>query len=226
MLKNYPLIADNVVIQIPINENDEPLIDVREYGGIHIGPSPEIDDNQDFTFMRKGVYERLLYAQSLLPAGIEFCLYEAYRSLELQKMLFEERCRRLQFQKPHFSYEEIFKEAIKLVSPVLNLDGSVNIPPHATGGAIDVYLVNIDGSLIDMGMHPKDWMDDITGVLSLTQSDIISAEAQIHRDMMSNVLESAGFVNYPNEFWHWSYGDRYWAYMTQNDYAIYGMASR
>jgi len=32
----------------------------------------------------------------------------------------------------------------------------------------------------------------------------------------------AGFVNYPTEWWHWSYGDRYWAYATHRSAAIYG----
>jgi hypothetical protein len=27
-------------------------------------------------------------------------------------------------------------------------------------------------------------------------------------------LLGAGFVNYPPEWWHWSFGDKYWAYMT------------
>ena len=29
---------------------------------------------------------------------------------------------------------------------------------------------------------------------------------------MSRALSTAGFVNYPTEYWHWSYGDRYWAF--------------
>jgi zinc D-Ala-D-Ala dipeptidase len=29
-------------------------------------------------------------------------------------------------------------------------------------------------------------------------------------------------VNYPTEWWHWSYGDRYWAVMTDAPAALYG----
>jgi D-alanyl-D-alanine dipeptidase len=29
-------------------------------------------------------------------------------------------------------------------------------------------------------------------------------------------------VNYPTEWWHWSYGDRYWALMTGAPAALYG----
>ncbi len=39
---------------------------------------------------------------------------------------------------------------------------------------------------------------------------------------MSDALNVVGFVNYPTEYWHWSYGDRYWAYVKQQPFAIYG----
>jgi hypothetical protein len=35
-------------------------------------------------------------------------------------------------------------------------------------------------------------------------------------------MGSAGFINYSTEWWHWSYGDRYWALITKADSAIYG----
>lgn len=215
-------IADQRVLAIPIVENHEPLVDLINEGGIVLGPSPEIPNNTDYTKMRKCVYEKLMYAQSLLPKGLKFCLYEGYRSLSLQKQLFEERYRRVENANPGWSHKGIFVETTKLVSPLINLDGSKNIPPHSTGGAIDVYLLNDNGECIDMGMHPKDWMEDLEGLISKTVSAYISKDAQTNRNIMSNVLLEAGFANYPTEFWHWSYGDRYWAYQTGNNHAIYG----
>jgi D-alanyl-D-alanine dipeptidase len=38
---------------------------------------------------------------------------------------------------------------------------------------------------------------------------------------MSGVLSQVGFVNYPTEYRHWSYGDRYWAYNKHQPHAIY-----
>jgi len=38
---------------------------------------------------------------------------------------------------------------------------------------------------------------------------------------MSDALIQQGFVNYPTEYWHWSYGDKYWAFIKQQPYAIY-----
>jgi D-alanyl-D-alanine dipeptidase len=33
-------------------------------------------------------------------------------------------------------------------------------------------------------------------------------------------LEKVDFINYPGEWWHWSYGDKYWAFIKGKD-AIY-----
>lgn len=52
------------------------------------GPSPEVPNNTDYTKLRKTVYEKLTQAQKLLPAALHFCLYEGYRSLNLQKNTF------------------------------------------------------------------------------------------------------------------------------------------
>lgn len=40
--------------------------------------------------------------------------------------------------------------------------------------------------------------------------------------VMAKALEEVGLVNYPTEWWHWSYGDRYWAMATGATAAIYG----
>lgn len=219
------LIADPKILAVPIIENHEPLIDLREQTEIAFGPSPEIPNNVDYFYMRRTVYEKLMQAQSLLPKGLHFCLYEAYRSLELQKMLFDNRYAIIKNEHPHWNAHQLFIETIKMVSPIINEDGSKNIPPHSTGGAVDVYLIDDDGQYIEMGIHPKDWMQDIDGVISETASTRISIEAKRNRKIMSDVLLEVGFVNYPTEFWHWSYGDRYWAYHVNQAHAIYGSYS-
>ncbi|KTD71414.1 M15 family metallopeptidase [Legionella tucsonensis] len=215
------LIADPKIVAIPVIDNHDPMIDLVDLREISYGPSPEIPNNIDYTKMRKTVYEKLKQAQFLLPQGLRFCLYESYRSLTLQKSLFDARYEKVKSKHPEWSSEQIFTETIRMVSPVINQDGSPNIPPHSTGAAIDVYLINEQEEIIEMGIHPKDWMEDLDGSLSLTASEIIPAKAKQNRKIMSHVLEAVGFVNYRNEYWHWSYGDRYWAYYKQKPYAFY-----
>ena len=223
MSEKIILIADPKILAIKVIDNKEPLIDLRDQQEIVFGPSPEIPNNTDYTYLRNAVYDKLKQAQALLPSGLRFCLYEGYRSLALQKMLFDERFEKIKKQHFTWSPEDIFLETIRMISPIINQDGSANIPPHATGGAIDVYLINDVGGDVAMGIHPKDWMQDFDGVVSQTLSSTISTEEKHNRKIMCDVLSAVGFVNYPTEYWHWSYGDRYWAYHKNEKHAIYGI---
>lgn len=56
--------------------------------------------------------------------------------------------------------------------------------------------------------------------LTYTYSKYISKEAENNRKILIKAMEKAGFINYPTEWWHWSYGDCYWAYFNKCD-AIY-----
>lgn len=205
-----------------IVDNHEPMVDLINQDDIVFGPSPEVPNNTDYTKLRKTVYEKLKQAQALLPSGLRFCLYEGYRSLQLQQMLFDGRYEKVKACFPDWSPLEIFNETTRLVSPVIHFNGSKNIPPHSTGGAVDIYLIDKAGNPVDMGILVKDWMDDIDGSLSLTASDKITPEAKKNRKIMGDALAAVGFVNFSNEYWHWSYGDRLWALLKNEAHAIYG----
>lgn len=216
------LIADPKVLAIPIHENHDPMVDLVNQKEISYGPPPLLPNNTNYTKIRKTVYDKLKQAQALLPDGLKFRLYEGYRSLDLQQKIFEERYNSLHHANPKLTHQQIFIESTKFVSPVINLDGSKNIPPHATGAAIDVYLIDREGKVVDMGIHLDDTYQDLKGTYCKTDSAVISAKAKEYRKIMGNALQAVGFVNYPTEYWHWSYGDRYWAYQTHQPFAIYG----
>lgn len=221
-MKEIVLIADPRVLSIPIVDNQEAIIELRNQKEILYGPSPEVPNNTDYTKIRKTVYEKLLQAQSLLPKDLRFCLYEGYRSLTLQKTLFDNRFQMNRQLYPQWSDEQVFDETTKMVSPIKNKDGSQKTPPHSTGGAIDIYLVNKEGKYVNMGIHPEDWMKDETGTFSQTDTTSISEESRKYRKIMADALREADFVNYPTEYWHWSYGDQYWAYHKGHPHALYG----
>lgn len=220
------LIADPQILAIPIEENREPLVDIKDSGQILYGPTPEVPESDPYyTKMRRRVFQLLCEAQSLLPSGVRFKLYEGWRSFALQKFLFENRCQRLKKEFPNKSHEEVFQEATKIVSPVTMLDGQQNVPPHTTGAAVDVYLVDDQGSVLDMGMDLYHWAESEKNGWNYTYAENISPQAKNNRQIMIDVLSQVGFVNYPTEWWHWSYGDRYWAYHKSQPYAFYGPLS-
>ena len=49
---------------------------------------------------------------------------------------------------------------------------------------------------------------------------------QRNRQLLYEVMTGVGFVNYPLEYWHYSYGDYYWAKANGVDSAIYGIMER
>ena len=61
-----------------------------------------------------------------------------------------------------------------------------------------------------------------SGGACYTNAQGLTQPAQQNRAVMGDALSAVGLVNYPTEWWHWSYGDRYWALATGAGHAIYG----
>ncbi len=220
---DFPLIAAPEIIAIEIKECGEGLIDIKSYGDLLYGPVPESPlTANDYTLMREQVYHKILLAQKELPLGYRFRLYEGYRSLKVQEMLFLQEKKRILAQNNALNELALFNQITEIVSPVVNFDGSENIPPHNTGGAIDIEIINREGELLDMGMACKDWQQ-VPHALCLTHYPHLSEKQKQNRQLLLDLMTAHDFVNYPTEWWHFSYGDRYWAYH-HNTHAIYGSA--
>jgi D-alanyl-D-alanine dipeptidase len=97
----------------------------------------------------------------------------------------------------------------------------VRAAPHSTGGAVDLTLSTEDGVELDMGT-PVDATPEVSANACFTAARGISELARENRCILALALDLAGLVNYPTEWWHWSYGDRYWALLTGADHAVYG----
>lgn len=221
-MKNNIYVANPEILAMPIIECNEPLIDVKNHHELQYGAPPECELTANcYTKIRKTVFEKLCQAQNDLPHQWRFKLYEGLRSLKVQQMLFEQEYQRVLKREPHKSKQELFHETTRLISPVDNLDGTKNTPPHSTGSAVDIEIITAEGELVDMGMAIKDWCH-VEPELCLTDCDIISETAKQNRKLLLNTMKSHGFVNYPMEWWHFSYGDRYWAYHQNAKHAIYG----
>lgn len=211
---------------ILVLECGEPLVDVRRQGGLLWGPPPERPDTApDYCWVRREVYRKLLRVQKSLPPGLALRLYEGLRSLPMQKLLFDEEKARVAAAQPGVSAQEVHEQATILVAPPVQWDGTPNIPPHSTGGAVDIEIVDADGRVIDFGMEIKDWTG-VPAAFCQTRHDKLSATAQANRLLLAEAMQAEGFVNYAREWWHYSYGDRYWAWLTGRPNAIYGPAER
>ncbi|MFE9968777.1 M15 family metallopeptidase (plasmid) [Streptomyces sp. NBC_01724] len=207
--------SDQRVAAIPVQDCGERLIDVRGPGTIQVDPRRQ-DESGAFAHLRQGVHERLLHAQSLLPDGWQLLFIEGYRPPALQRRYFEEYAAELSKSHPDWSAVQIHEAASRFVSPP-------QIAPHSAGAAVDVTVVDSQGLEADMGT----WMNaspEESHNACYTAADNISDVARTNRTTLGSALSAAGLVNYPTEWWHWSYGDRYWALSTGQPAALYGPA--
>ncbi|GES29340.1 D-alanyl-D-alanine dipeptidase [Streptomyces angustmyceticus] len=208
------LMGDPAVAAIPVRECGEPLVDVRtEAPGLLVAAARE-DARGAFARLRAGVLRRLLAAQEALPDGLRLQLVEGYRPPELQRRYFEEYADDLRAAHPGWEAGRIHRAASRYVSPP-------GIAPHSAGGAVDVTLVTAQGVEVDMGTPVNASPEESDGAC-YTAAPGLTPAARANRRVLNAALHSAGLVNYPTEWWHWSYGDRYWALATGADHALYG----
>ena len=115
---------------------------------------------------------------------------------------------------PRPSEAELHRLASRYVSPP-------EVAPHTAGAAVDVTLRGADDVELDLGCPVNASPEDSAGRCYTSHPDV-DGEPLLLRKALATALERAGLVNYPTEWWHWSYGDRYWALATGAEHALYG----
>ncbi|WP_328768687.1 M15 family metallopeptidase [Streptomyces sp. NBC_00286] len=209
------LMSDPKIAAIPVVDCDEPLLDVRLHEPFPIDVDARRNDASGaFAHLREGVLTRLLDAQKLLPDSIHLLFVEGYRPPALQRSYFEGYADELRSNNPDWTPEQLRAAASRYVSPP-------EIAPHSAGAAVDLTLVTAAGQELDMGTRVNASPEESEGAC-YTAAPNIGPEARANRQLLVDALTAAGLVNYPTEWWHWSYGDRYWALATGAEHAVYG----
>ncbi|MER7582875.1 M15 family metallopeptidase [Kitasatospora sp. NPDC097691] len=207
------LMSDPKVAAVAVRECGERLRDVRSGSGLLVDERKQ-DGSGAFAHLRPAVLDRLLDAQAQLPDGLRLLFVEGYRPPELQSRYFDEYAAELRAANPGWPDDRIRSAASRYVSPP-------EIAPHSAGAAVDLTLVDADGRELDLGTRVNASPEESAGAC-YTDADGIGAQARANRRLLGEVLTGAGLVNYPTEWWHWSYGDRYWALATGAPAALYG----
>ncbi len=207
----YPAINDQSIISISVTDNGEKLVSLLNLDRTFL-PSQiktvteEIDPATPF--VRETVKTLLCKSISLLPRGYGFVLIEGYRSYDYQKELFSRYLSKVKQEAPDLSeFEALEKTSVFISNPD-------KYSPHITGGALDLAIVDGERNLLDVGNtfeYDSKAQSNCNGLSALQKSN---------RKLLSEVLGKVGFVNYPYEWWHWSYGDKYWAFLNKTT-AIY-----
>jgi len=202
------LLSDPQITSIPVQENGERLVDLATLG---IRYSGEGDAGR---FVRADLGHRLQRAQDFLPAGLSLLVREGYRSATEQESIIASYSAALRRDLPGLDPDSLRRMTSRFVAPLA-------VAPHVAGAAVDLTVVGETGTPLWMGTAIDATPEESDNACAFDATNI-SAQARINRDLLATALGSEGLVNYPTEWWHWSYGDRYWAYRTGADSAIYG----
>jgi D-alanyl-D-alanine dipeptidase len=201
------LLSDIVDARFSYALRTEPMVCLRG-----LDPRIAIDETRSqisstsvhFCYARLGLARRLIAALEGLPPGFGFIVKEAYRPLARQQASWEEAGRKLLGNDPGLGAAELRRLVSAYVAPPA-------VAGHPTGGALDVTL-SLDGRELFMGTAFNDEPGE-SGGRSFLDAEDIGREARGYRSILASSLGAAGFVNYPTEWWHWSFGDKYWAFL-------------
>lgn len=134
-----------------------------------------------------------------------------YRHPEVQKYYFEKRKDKISQNNHSISIEELTELTHTMVA-IPELAG------HPTGGAVDITISTISGTDIDMGTKIADY--SVPSKIK-TFDNTLSEEQKYNRKLLHDLMVEEGFAPYYGEWWHFSYGDREWAWFYQKLEALY-----
>lgn len=213
--RSLVLMGEEQVSRIPVQECGEPMVDLAGVPGIAID-NRLADAKGRHRLARSGVASRLADAAATLPSGLQLLVVEAYRPVEMQQRYFDAHLDELRLVYDGLPEQELFLLASRFVAP------PVGVPPHCSGAAVDLTLSAEGGSELEMGTGINEGPEQ-SGGRCFSDSKDISKECGENREVLFQALTAQGLVNYPTEWWHWSFGDRYWALKTGAQAAVYGL---
>lgn len=154
--------------------------------------------------LRATVVDRLGKAADSLPERWGLAIFDGWRPHSLQTELYEAAYADPELP-PGFFAEPSDQPSVP--------------SPHLTGGSVDLTLC-LDGTPLALGTD----FDDLT---PLAHTSALEGEPGIERDarrLLYHTMVAQGFVVFHQEWWHFEYGTRRWAAITDRP-ALYGPAS-
>src|SRR3989344_411331 len=167
--------------------------------------------------VRNSVAEKLAVAQQKLSEIYrDYQLHVAYgyRTPEIQEQSYQRK--RQELSRPDLSDGELTEQTHTFVA-------FPEVAGHPTGGAIDVTLINrLTGKELPMGCHISDFSKPELMATFATGLRITEKE---NRLLLHNLLKELGFAPFYGEWWHFSYGDREWAFFYDQPTSLYSPVS-
>jgi zinc D-Ala-D-Ala dipeptidase len=216
--------------QVPIAECHEPLVAIPlELFAIET-PHPYLKCGADYHgkspyFLRQGVLDRVIKAQAGLQQihpGWQIQIFDAYRPVEVQQYMVDYTFRQTVAERnldlaqlSEAQIEQIWQDVYTIWAiPSFDLKTP---PPHSTGAAIDITLVDDRGNLVDMGSPIDEMSARSRPEYFARDRDLVAQQYHHHRQLLCKIMTAAGFIRHPDEWWHFSIGDQLWAWLLDRD---------
>lgn len=176
-------------------------------------------------YLRASVVKNLIQAQNYLQEihpGWYIQIFDAYRPVAVQQFMvdysFAQALQQQGLTEAELSPSQLQEvwQSVYEIWAVPSLDEKTP-PPHSTGAAVDITLVDDTGEIVDMG-SPIDELSARSHPNYYAHHDHPQAQQYHHnRQILHEVMLKAGFQRNPREWWHFSYGDQMWAWLNQNN---------
>ncbi len=202
---------------VEIEDNGEELVDFLELSDpnkLIFAPRHPVFEFPRVHLLRESVARMICEAAIALPDGLRLQIVEGYRPIETQNAMFVHATEEARKRFPNADEIRIRLEAGRFSAPT----DAPTPPPHLTGGAVDLSIVDENGEDLDFS-SPYELTDHRSAAMNARG---LSAIAKKNRELLRSVLEPTGLTNYADEWWHWSYGDNGWALRVGAPKAIYG----
>ena len=193
------------MIAVTERENPVDMVELVETDRLFLNPL----ETNDWR-IRRVVRDKIITCSQSLPDGLCLMVFEAFRSRKRQWELWKPVFASITKDHPDWSHDQVYTEASRWVSPPDGFGSG-----HQAGAAVDVKLARADRSELEFGGVMK----GLTGVAPTAWP--VSAEIRKNRDMLVKAMHATGMINYPDEWWHFSYRDRLWAEVTGRDEAFF-----
>ncbi len=220
---------------IPILDNKEDLVAIPSYFKF-FSPHPyynlgaPYNKEKGIWKLREEVVKRLIKVNEYLKSrnnSFSLLIYDSWRPIEVQEFMFNRafilECKRLDIDASVQDMERypLIKKKVEQFWAYPSYDKK-SPPPHSTGGALDITLADKYGNILDMGSN-IDQMDEKS--IPDFYKKIEKEEATIfnsRRNLLKEIMLEFEFVQHPNEWWHFSFGDQLWAWKKKKANALYG----
>jgi zinc D-Ala-D-Ala dipeptidase len=220
---------------IAIVECDQPLVAISEefaFADPHVYQALGAPYGERSPFyLRLGVLERLQIAQSHLQQiqpHWRILVFDAYRPIAVQQFMVEYTLAQQVTERGWQSDTLTRSQHDELMAIVLQFwalpsHDPKTPPPHSTGAAVDVTLIDQDGNAIDMGgaideISPRSFPNYYASGSSSMLPER-AEEFHAHRQLLQQIMTDSGFQQHPNEWWHFSFGDQMWAWSHSSNQA-------